>query len=291
MYTRYCRSILFTPATAEERYDRCHQSGADICLVDLEDSVPAALKEQARRKASGFFSAAASLDTSARCAVRINAVTEANGLSDLLALRAYPVKPSIVVVPKVESARDLEIVEAVLGADSPSLELVALIETPRGVERLESIVTSTPRLRALIFGAADYAAALGIGLEWEPLSYARSRVVNGARVANLYAIDAPVFGLSDPSLLRQEADRAREFGFCGKVAVHPKQVPVLNQAFSPDAAALEHAHRVVSAALSSEQGITTVDGSMIGPPFFAASRRLLDEFGQPNNIGSRTSTP
>jgi citrate lyase subunit beta/citryl-CoA lyase/(S)-citramalyl-CoA lyase len=249
--------------------------------VDLEDSVPAARKEEARRKASGFFSAAASIGTPARCAVRVNAITEASGLSDLLALRDYPVKPSIVVVPKVESPRDLEIVEAVLGADCPNLELVALIETPRGVEQLQSIVTSTSRLRALIFGAADYAAALGIGLEWEPLSYVRSRVVNGARMANLYAIDTPFFGLADSPLLRQESERARDFGFSGKVAVHPKQVPVLNQAFSPDAAELEQAHRVVSAALGSEQGIATVDGSMIGPPFFAASRRLLDEFGKP----------
>lgn len=216
----------------------------------------------------------------------MNAVTEAHGLADLLALREYPAKPDIIVVPKVESARDLEIVDAVLGAQCPQLELVALVETPRALERLDSIVTATPRLRALIFGAADYAAALGIGLDWQSLLYARSRVVNAARAANLHAIDSPYFGLNNASLLREEADRVRELGFSGKVAVHPGQVSVLNSAFSPDATEIEHARRVVAAALSSEQGITTVDGSMIGPPFFAASRRLLDEFGQLDAIGS-----
>lgn len=287
MYARYCRSMLFTPATAEHRYARCHQSGADICLVDLEDSVPPARKEEARRKASGFFAAAASVSTRARSAVRVNAVTEANGLADLLALRDYPAKPRIVVVPKVESARDLGIVEAVLSADCPDLELIALIETPRALEELHSIVTATPRLRALIFGAADYAAVLGIGLDWDPLAYARSRVVNGARVAGLYAIDAPCFGLSESSLLRQEARRGRGFGFSGKVALHPNQVPVLNEEFSPDAAELEQAHRVITA-LDNGQGVTTVDGSMVGPPFLAASRRLLDEFDQFDAIGPAT---
>src|SRR3954468_23165165 len=111
MYTRYCRSMLFTPATADDRYVRCYQSGADICLVDLEDSVPSSRKEEARAKASDFFAGAASSTTTAvRCAVRINAVTEPNGLRDLLALRSYPVKPRIVMIPKVESARDVEIV-------------------------------------------------------------------------------------------------------------------------------------------------------------------------------------
>ena len=278
MYSRYCRSMLFTPATAENRYASCHQSGADICLVDLEDSVPAASKEAGRRRAAGFFAAAGSSGTLARYAVRINAITEPDGLADLLALRAYPVKPGIVLVPKVESARDLEIVDAVLGSDCPDLQLMALIETPRALERLYSIVTGNRRLRALVFGAADYVALAGCRLDWDPLVYARSRIVNCARAAGLYAIDTPYFGLADPSLLRQEAGRAHEFGFSGKVALHPNQVAVLNETFSPDLAELKHAHQVVSALTG--EGVTTVDGSMVGPPFLAASKRLLDEFDQ-----------
>lgn len=290
MYTRYCRSMLCTPATDLGKYAKCHQSGADICQVDLEDSVPLPQKEEARRKASAFFSAATATSTTApvRCAVRINAVTELNGLCDLLALHGYPTKPDIVVIPKVESARDIEIVESVLSEDCPQLELMAIIETPRGLENLTAIATSSPRLRALIFGSADYAAALGIGLAWEPLAYARSRLVNAARAANIDAIDSPQFDLTDQLLLGREAERAQSIGFSGKIALHPKQIPVINEVFSPNAAELEHAYRVVTAAHRSGQGITTVGGSMVGRPFFEASRRLLDEFGPLAAAGPQT---
>lgn len=275
MYTRYCRSMLCTPAIADDRYANCHQSGADVCLVDLEDSVPLPRKEEARRKAQDFIATAR---PPVRCAVRINSVAEANGLRDLLALRDYPVKPKIVLVPKVESARDLEIVEAVLGEHCPELELLAVVETPRGLERLPEITATSARLRAMIFGSADYAAAMGIGLAWEPLVYARSLLVNAARAAGIDMIDSPLFDLTDLSLLRREAEAGLALGYSGKIALHPCQVPVINDVYSPDAAALEQAHRIVTAADLSGQAITTVGGSMVGRPFFNASRRLLEEF-------------
>lgn len=281
MYTRYCRSVLCTPGTAADRYAKCHQSGADICLVDLEDSVPAPRKEEARYKAAGFFSSLSAATTSARCAIRINAVTEPDGLRDLLALQRYPIKPVIVLIPKVESPRDVEIVGQVLGRDCPELEVFAVIETPRGVDRLAAIASSSRRLRALIFGAADYALALGIGLAWDALVHARARLVNSARAAGLYGIDSPTFELTDLELLRREATLARALGFSGKIALTPRQVPVINEVFSPDAAQLEQAQRISTAALLSGQGITTVDGTMVGPPFFEAAQRLLEEFGEP----------
>jgi citrate lyase subunit beta/citryl-CoA lyase len=276
MYSRYCRSMLCTPAVAEDRFDRCHRSGADICLVDLEDSIPANRKSEARRKAAAFFAPAA--DVPVRCAVRINSLTEPDGLRDLLALRNYRIRPSILLIPKVESGRDLEIVEQVLGADQPELELLAVVETPRGLEQLNSIVAASGRLRAVIFGSADYAAALGIGLDWEPLVHARAMLVNAARAARVDAIDSPLFDLSDPGLLQQEAERARALGFTGKIALHPRQVPVINKVFSPNAAEFEQARQILAAAARSGQGITTVHGSMVGRPFFDASRQLLAEF-------------
>ncbi|HEX6355805.1 CoA ester lyase [Actinophytocola sp.] len=278
MFTRYCRSVLCTPAIAPDRYASCHSSGADIRVVDLEDSVPAHRKEEARHTAARFFSTAPQ-DTTARCAIRVNAVTEPDGLADLLALRHYPVKPAIVQIPKVESARDVEIVEQVLGGDCPRLELFAVIETPRGVERLREIATASPRLRALIFGAADYAMELGVGLEWEPLAQVRSLVVNSARAAGLHAIDAPTFELTDLPLAHRESTLARRAGFSGKIALHPRQVPVLHEVFSPDAEQLALARRIVAAAETSGESVTTVAGTMVGRPFFTASRRLLDEFG------------
>jgi citrate lyase subunit beta/citryl-CoA lyase/(S)-citramalyl-CoA lyase len=276
MFTRYCRSVLCTPATAPDRYVNCHRSGADICLVDLEDSVPAPAKADARSRATAFFSSASAAGR--RCAVRVNVLTEPDGMRDLLALREYPVTPAIVLVPKVESPRDVEIVAQLLRPVRPDLELFAVIETPRGVENAAAIAATSPRPRALIFGSADYASALGIRLSWEPLVQARTRVVNAARASEVEAIDSPTFELQDLAALRREAALAQDLGFSGKIALHPRQVAVINQVFSPDAESIEAARRVVAAGQRSGQGITTVDGVMVGRPFFEASQRLLDEF-------------
>ncbi|HEV2887929.1 MAG TPA: CoA ester lyase [Jatrophihabitans sp.] len=274
MLSQYCRTTLCTPATAVERYATCLASGADMCVVDLEDAVPLLRKEEARRAAVRFFTSAAGLPV--RCGVRINTIVEPDGLRDLLALREFPARPQVVHVPKVESPRDLEIVSGVLGG---GVELFAVIETPLGVQRLPEIAAAGHGLRALIFGAADYAAALGIGLAWEPLVHARSLLVTSARANDLHAIDAPTFDLADRTLLRNESRQGRELGFSGKIALHPEQLPVITEAFSPTEAEIEHATRVVQAALRSGDAVTTVDGQMVGKPFFEAAQRLLAEFG------------
>ncbi|WP_036375546.1 CoA ester lyase [Micromonospora sp. ATCC 39149] len=276
MFTRYCRSMLCTPAIAVDRYANCHRSGADICLVDLEDSVPPQAKADARVRATAFFAGESAAGR--RCAVRVNVITDPDGMRDLLALREYPVKPPIVLVPKVESPRDVEIVARLLRPVRPDLELCAVIETPRGVENAAAIAAASPRPRALIFGSADYASALGTRLRWGPLAQARTRVVNAARAAEVEAIDSPTFQLQDLTALRREAILAQDLGFSGKIALHPRQVAIINQVFSPDAESLEAARRVVAAGQRSGQGITTVDGVMVGRPFFEASQRLLDEF-------------
>jgi len=271
VFSRCCRSALVVPATAHKRFASCHRSGADLCVVDLEDSVPLHRKDEARASAPEFF-----MDPSApRCGIRVNAITEPDGLRDLLALRDFPVRPSFVHLPKVESPRDVEIVGQLLG-DGP-IELWAVIETPRGVQNLAEITRSSP-LRGLIFGAADYAAALGIALDWEPLVAARTLVVNAARAVGLVAIDSPTFELGNVALVRAEAAMARRLGFSGKIAVHPRQVPVITEVFSPNTDQLAHARRVLAAG---GDGVATVDGLMVGKPFFEESRRLLQEFGPP----------
>ncbi|SER90074.1 citrate lyase subunit beta / citryl-CoA lyase/(S)-citramalyl-CoA lyase [Lentzea xinjiangensis] len=286
-YTKHFRSMLFTPATAVDRYRRCHQSSADICVVDLEDSVAAADKEIARRDAAMFFSAPSA--AARRCAVRVNAVTEPDGLRDLVALLDYEVRPNIVVVPKAESARDVEIVEQVLGGGRADLEICAVIETPRGLENALSIAEASESLRALIFGAADYSFAVGARRTWECLLSARARVVNSARAANIEAVDSPVFEFADLDALRWEAPLSKDLGFSGKAAIHPGQVPVINDAFSPDADVLALAQRIVTAGKANGRAVTSVDGVMAGRPFFDAAQRLLDEFEPPAESASRSA--
>ncbi|GAA1270897.1 CoA ester lyase [Kitasatospora nipponensis] len=278
-FTRYCRSLLSTPAMAVERYARSHQSGADIAMVDLEDSVPPAHKEQARRLAAEFFALPSA--KLARCAVRINAVSRPDGLRDLVALTRYPVKPDLVLIPMAESPRDVEIVAGALGAHCPETEFLAVVETPRGVERAAAIAGAGHRLRGLVFGSADYAFAVGARLSWEALAHARGRVVNGARSAGVEAMDAPFFEVADLDGLRAEAALARDLGFSGKIAIHPRQLPAIHQAFTPDAELLERARRVVEAGRANGRSVTVVDGMMVGMPFFEASERLIEQFGPP----------
>jgi citrate lyase subunit beta/citryl-CoA lyase/(S)-citramalyl-CoA lyase len=276
-YTRYCRSMLSTPALRVDWYSSSQKAGADISVVDLEDSVAPHRKAEARRLAERFFSA--STAGSARCAIRVNALSEPDGLRDLLAIRDYPDKPPVIVVPKVESARDIEIIEQVLAPACPQLELLAVVETPRGLDNATRIAGASPRLRAMVFGSADYSFAVGARLSWDALLQARSRLVNSARAADLEVIDAPSFELENAGVLAKDAARARDLGFSGKVAIHPRQVPALNEAFSPDAATLERARRIVTASRDHGDDVGVVDGTMVGVPFYEASRRLVEQFG------------
>jgi len=276
-YSRYCRSLLFTPAPAVHQYRKGHESGADICVVDLEDSVAPQDKELARRRAAEYFTVPSAFST--RCGVRINSVTEPDGLRDLLALREYEIKPNIVVVPKVETARDLEIVTQVLD-QGPELELIAILETPRGLDNATAIATDSPSLRAVIFGSADYSFAIGAQRSWDFMFAARARIVNSARIGEIEAIDTPLFEIDDIEALRWESAHAKDLGFSGKVVVHPRQVPVVNRAFTPDAEMLDEARRVVEAATTTANTVTVVDGHMAGRPFFLASLRLLHDFGE-----------
>jgi citrate lyase beta subunit len=276
-YTRYCRSVLNTPATAVGRYAKGHYSGADICVVDLEDAVPSWDKADARRLAEGFFTSQSASAT--RCGVRINSVTQPDGLRDLLSLQEYAVKPAVVVIPKVEAARDIEIVDEVLSERCPDTEYFAVVETPLGLENASEIARASHKLRALIFGAADYSLAVGARLSWDTLVQARARILNSARAAGVEAVDTPLFEVKDLVQLRRDSQLARDLGFSGKIALHPGQIPIINEVFSPDTATLETAQRIVAAGQAHGLNITVVDGAMVGTPFFEASKRLIQEFG------------
>ncbi|HEX5745880.1 MAG TPA: aldolase/citrate lyase family protein [Archangium sp.] len=278
-FTTYCRSILFTPALAVERFARGQQSGADMSLVDLEDSVAAPFKDAARAKAEAFFTAPRTASGSGRRAVRINSITRPEGLRDLLAIRDYAVKPDVIMLPKTESPRDLEIVEQVLGSQGAQVDLLALVETARGIENVDAISRATPRLKGFVFGSADFSFNIGASLSWEPLYYARARLVTAARAANLHVIDSPFFDIPNVEELRREVSLARNMGFSGKVAIHPGQIEVIQPGFSPDERMLAKARKILAESQAKDFNIAVVDGTMMGTPFIEAARRMLEEFG------------
>lgn len=205
--------------------------------------------------------------------MRVNSPGTEHGLRDLLGLTEAGRWPAVLVVPKVEAARDIELVMQILGATGRRCRIWALIETPRAVRDLSSILRA-PGLAGVLFGAADYAAAAGCRLTSRALSYPRAALATGAAAAGLAAIDSPFFDLCDSEGLRRETEDAVEFGFVGKVAVHPRQLAVIRSVLQPSRRDLDTARAVVRAAEVAGSAVTTIDGCMVGPPLVVAARAL-----------------
>ncbi|GGN41006.1 HpcH/HpaI aldolase/citrate lyase family protein [Streptomyces fuscichromogenes] len=267
------RAWLITPALNADRFEKATSCGADVALADLEDSVALADKAAARASAARFLYPAA--DGGPVLGLRVNAPVTADGVHDLAAITGYPCQPGIVLVSKVESARDIEVVAGALDTGGHAPVLYALIETPRAIDRLPAIVKAD-RLGGLLFGAADYAALTGCARTWEALLYARSAVANTAGAAGIPAIDSPYFDVQDLDGLHREAERARSLGFQGKGAVHPRQIPVITRAFTPSAEEVAAAQAVVAAGHEASAAVTTVGGQMVGPPLLTAAQAVVD---------------
>ncbi|MEU8759863.1 CoA ester lyase [Streptomyces sp. NPDC048659] len=269
---------FITPGHASECFPTAYQCGADVALVDLEDSVPAVAKSSARAAACGFF--AASAVTGTTLGVRISSPATLDGVRDLAAIAAFPRKPRIVLIPKVESPRDIAIVAGVLDTPGYTPLLYALIESPYAMEVLPSIVRAD-RIAGVLFGTADYAAATGSTMAWEAMLHARSTLVTSAAAAGIPAIDSPFFDLDDLDGLRREAEQVKSLGFAGKSCVHPRQLSTVTEVFGPTDEEIAAARAIVEAAETAGGRIVRVGHRMIGPPMVAAARSLLARAGTP----------
>ncbi len=262
------RSLLFTPAIYPERFEKSYECGADGIIVDMEDGVGLAQKEEARRHLAPYFSKKAHPHFVR--ALRINPLKTALGRADLKELLEKNIKPDILILPKVESPA--EIVDKLL----PQIPLIAFIESPKGMALAREIALSSPRLVALAFGVGDYAASLGAAHDWETMSHARSTLVQAAAEAGIDALDGPYFDIANSDGLSEEIKKSVRFGFAGKLAIHPSQVKQINNGFSPSSQAIEHALKIVRAMESSRGGACMVDGKMVDEPILLSARQVLD---------------
>lgn len=279
MPRRVCLSV---PAADPRRTAKAGALGADEVVFDLEDSVPPEEKARGRE----FVRSLAWERTGANAAVRVNAVGTPWCHEDIIACAENPLLHSI-VLPKAESAHDLAFVERLLaGAEAASgrpepLRVQALIETAKGLSRVEEIAAASPRLDALVLGYADLAASLGRAqsASWESV---RDRVVTAARTHDLEAVDGPHLGIADDEDFRAHLRTARAVGFDGTWVIHPCQVPAAREAFTPSEAELSHARRVLdSLAEASARGVGAVvlDGQMLDEALAVNARRVLKRAG------------
>jgi citrate lyase subunit beta / citryl-CoA lyase len=248
----------------------------DEIVVDLEDSVAADAKEHARDLVAAFLSRERSL--AAVVAVRINALASPWGERDVVELvRRAGRRIDSLIVPKVQRPEEIAEVERLLnaqGEDGKGVRLQALVETAAGLLNVGEIAAASRRLEALILGYADLAASLGRAPgTMAPASwlYAQEAALVAARAAGLQMIDGPYLEIRDAAGLRLRVEHVRALGFDGKWAVHPDQLAIINEAFTPTADEIARARAIIDALEHAEgRGAVEVHGEMIDE----ASRKL-----------------
>ena len=263
------RSLLFVPALRPDRVAKAVATGADIVCIDLEDAVAPEHKAEARRLA---IQSLQSPPPGATLAVRINPIRGTEGPRDAAALAAAGVRPAYVMLPKVDGATD--IAESLQRLGPASAPVLAIVETALALENATEIARAAAPDGSLFFGAMDLSAELGCALAWEPLIYARGRVVQAAACAGIEAMDTPYPDIADEAGAAAEARRARSFGFAGKAAIHPRHIAGIHAAFTPSAEEIAWARRVRDA-IAASPGVVQLDGKMIDRPVARAAERTL----------------
>ena len=271
------RSLLFVPGDRPERMAKALGLGADALILDLEDSVAPERKAEARRHVCGFLSAPR--EDGPALFVRINPIDSDEVAADLAALAGIAVDG--IVLPKAEGEESVRhLLDRFLG---DYLVLPVASETPAAVFRLGSFAPVAPRLAGVTWGAEDLPAAIGAtsarevdGSYTDPYKVVRALTLFGAHAAGVAAIETVYPDFRDLDGLAAYAARGRRDGFAGMMAIHPAQVPVINAAFSPSEAELDHARRVVALFEGNPgAGALQLEGRMVDAPHLKAARRVL----------------
>lgn len=268
------RSLLFAPAVRPDLVAKMPSTGADMIVIDLEDATPVSAKDEARAEIAALVAGAAG---QVPVSVRVNDPSTPWFGDDISAL---PVGLAAVVVPKVETTDGLDLVaDSLAAAGHADLPVLAGIETALGVADARATLGHSV-VAAAYFGAEDYIADMGgvrTATNHEVL-YARSQVVLAGRLAGVPTLDQVVTDFRDHERFRAEGAEARALGYVGKLCIHPAQVTLANEAFTPSPEEIERARRLVAAYdRASAEGVAAIDfeGQMVDEPLARQARRLL----------------
>jgi citrate lyase subunit beta/citryl-CoA lyase len=270
------RTLLFSPGDRPEFMRKAPESGADVVVFDLEDAVAPSRKEEARATVVETLTDP-SFDPDCEVCVRVN---PGELDADLDALAAADLRPDAVLLPKAESGGDVERVAGALDDRGLDAVVFALAETAAGVLHADE-VAAAEGLEAIIFGSEDLSADIGASPSesGKEVLYARQHVVLAASAAGVDAIDTVFTDIEDTDGLAAETRDAIDLGYDGKVTIHPSQVPVVNDAFTPDGEDTEWARRVLDAAEEAERegrGVFRVGDEMIDAPLVARAERVRE---------------
>ena len=283
------RSLLFIPGDSPRKLEKGICSGADALLLDLEDSIAPEKKTEARATTAAFLKQARTASNRPRLFVRVNGL--ATGLTDGDLDAVMAAHPDGIVFPKADGGAavvhcDAKITarEAIHGLPDGGIDIIAIAtETAQAIFLAGTYGSSSKRLKALTWGAEDLSVELGAeanrdsnGNFLEPYRLARSLCLAGAAAAQVQAIDTVYIDFRNEAGFRRECEEARRDGFTGKMLIHPAQVAVCNEVFTPTAEAIKKAEAVV-AAFAANPGVGTVGigGVMFDRPHLERARQLL----------------
>jgi citrate lyase beta subunit len=273
MPLRQRRATLFVGALALEALPAALASGADIVCIDLEDAVPPDRKDEAREKLLAHLAGVA-VPPAVQLIVRVNAVGTPEGDADVHNVLSRAPSVGALLIPTVESAEEVRSVARSAEAARSTVELYAIIETALGLEGAAAIARADPRLKALFFGGFDLSTALGCEMAWEPLLYARSRVVHAAAIRGLEVLDSPFPDVDDLAALLENCSRVRALGMTGKAAKHVSQVKTILNAFTPTPAEIAKARKIVAMFREDPTRPLVYEGKLVELPTIKRMERL-----------------
>jgi citrate lyase beta subunit len=277
------RSVLFVPGDDGHKLVKALQAQADALVVDWEDGVAPDRKAASRSHTATFLSDRDAIP--GVVLIRLNPVRSPHFAADIAHVRHVHVDG--LVLSKVASVGDVKRVQEQLeeSGQQCDLWLFPLIESAAGLLNAPAIAACSSCIAALVFGAEDFCADTGITRSSEEIEllYARSALVTAARAAELQVVDSPCLAFADDQAVMKTACRAHNLGFTGKLAIHPRQVGILNEAFSPRPEEIDNAKRTVEAFTANGEGVTVIDGTMVDEAVVKRARQIVELAKRPRS--------
>ena len=268
------RSFIFTPGLKPEMFPKAISSGADMVCIELEDGIAIKDKDEARKNT---FKALETLKVKSgvELVVRVNCQRTKFGLMDLEAVVSSKTNIKAIMLPKVKTPDEITFIDDMLTDCGLDTDLHVIMETNEALESIYDIAHASKRIVALYFGGVDMAAELRVPNEYKNLIYARSRLVHAGASVGVDVIDVPYLDLEDMDGMKKEAELVRDLGFTGKGSIHPKQINMLNEIFTPSKEEIIKAKKIVDQFNESDTGLVVIDGKLIEKPVLREMQRKI----------------
>ena len=268
------RSFIFTPGLQPKMFPKALASGADMVCIELEDGIAIKDKEEARKNT---INALKTLEVSndVELVIRINCQRTKFGLLDLESFVSSEIKVKALMLPKVKTPDEITFIDDLLTDCNLDTDLHVIMETNEALENIYDIAHASKRTVALYFGGVDMAAELRVDNKWENLLYARSKLVHAGASAGIDVIDVPYLDLENMDGMKKEAELVRNLGFTGKGSIHPKQIKILNEVFTPPEDEIIKAKKILEQFNNSNTGLVVIDGKLIEKPVLREMQRKI----------------